>query len=111
MKDDYLADHHITWQLKMNRAPWWGAQFQRMVGLVKQSLYKSIRGANLTWHELEETILDAKITLNNRPLTYLDDDVQLPVLTTNPIMFPHPNVLSIDADAVKSKDLKEREDQ
>ena len=53
MKDermhDYLSRHHITWQFNLSRAPWWGGQFERLVGLVKQALYKSIGGANLTW--------------------------------------------------------------
>ena len=75
---DYLAHLHIIWQFHLSRALWWGGQFERMVGLVKQALYKSTGGANLAWSELEEVILDVEITLNNRPPTYLEDDVQLP---------------------------------
>ena len=59
----------ITWQLNLSRAPWWGGQFERLVGLVKRALYKSMGGANLTWSELEDVILDAEIALNNRPLS------------------------------------------
>ena len=113
MKDermhDYMAHHHITWQFNLSRAPWWGSQFERMVGLVKQAFYKSIGGANLTWGELEETILDAGIAVNNRFLTYLEDDVQLPVLTPNAMMFAQPNLLpEEDADAVENIDLRKR---
>ena len=50
-------------------------------------MYKSTGGANLTWSGLEETILDAEISLNNRPLTYLEDDAQLLVLTPNAMTF------------------------
>ena len=53
MKDermhDYLSRNHITWQFNLSTAPWWGVQFERLVGLVKQALYKSIGGANRTW--------------------------------------------------------------
>ena len=55
---------------------------------MKWALHKSIGGVNLAWSELEEVILDVEITLNNRPLTYLEDDVQLPTLT------PHADVWS-----------------
>ena len=76
MKDermhDYLSRNHITWQVNLSTAPWWGVQFERLVGLVKQALYKSIGGANRTWSELEEVILDAEIALNNRPLSYVE---------------------------------------
>ena len=60
-----------------------GGQFERMVGLVKQALYKTIGRANLRWPQLEEVILDVEIALNNRPLAYQEDDVQLPALTPN----------------------------
>ena len=83
---NYLAHHHIAWQFNLNRALWWGSQFEWMVGLLKQVLYKSIGGANLSWSELEEVILDVEITLNNHPLTYPEDDLQLPTLTPHALI-------------------------
>ena len=50
-----------------------------MVGLMKQCLYKTVGKANLSWQELEEVLLDIEITLNNRPLNYLEDDIQFPI--------------------------------
>ena len=47
----------ITWQFNLSRASWSGGQFERLVGLVKQALYKLIGGDNLTWSALEEVIL------------------------------------------------------
>ena len=58
-----------------------------MVGLMKQCLYKTVGKANLSWQELEEVLLDIKITFNNHPLNYLDDDIQFPVLTPNTLAF------------------------
>lgn len=78
-----------------------------MVGFVRRGLYKSIGGANLALSELEEVILDVEITLSSRPLTYLEDDVQLPILTPYAIMFSQPNQLpEDDLDASESKDLR-----
>ena len=88
---DYLAHQH----------------FERMVGLVKRVLYKSIGGANLAWSELGEVTLDVEITLNNCLLTYLEDDVQLPTLTPHAMMFGQPSQLLEDnPDAIKSKDSR-----
>jgi len=39
---DHLAHQGITWQFNLSGAPWWGGQFERLVGLVKRSLYKGI---------------------------------------------------------------------
>lgn len=32
---NFLAYQGIKWQFNLSRAPWWGGQFERMVGLVK----------------------------------------------------------------------------
>ena len=36
-----LTREQIKWQFNVSRAPWWGGQFERMIGLIKQSLYKT----------------------------------------------------------------------
>ena len=33
--------------------------------------------------EIQKVKLDIKINMNNRPLTYLDDDMEWPILTPN----------------------------
>ena len=52
-----------------------GGQFKRVIGVVKRSLYKSIGNWKLSWHELEELILDIETILNDRPLDYVECDV------------------------------------
>ena len=80
----------VKWKFSLSRAPWWGGQFERMVGLVKQCLYKATGRAKITKQELEEVILDTKINLNNQPLTYIDDDIQFLILTTNILIHGQP---------------------
>ena len=62
---NYLAHQEIRWQFNLSRAPWWGGQFERLVGVVKRALYKSIGRASLTWNELEEVLLDVEMALND----------------------------------------------
>ena len=47
----------------------------------------------LKWKELEEVLLDVEVTLNNRPLSYIEDEVQFPVLTPNTLLFENSNIL------------------
>ena len=54
-----------------------------MIGLTKQSLYKSIGKSLLTRSELEEVLLDVEVNLNNRSLTYIEEDLECSVLTLN----------------------------
>lgn len=58
-----------------------------MIGLVKGTLYKSIGNGLLSWTELQEVLLDIEVALNNRPLDYVDDDVQLPILTPSSLLY------------------------
>ena len=79
--NDWLAKQGIQWQYNLSRAPWWGGQFERLIGVMKQSMYKAIGNGHLRWRKLEEVILDVEKTPNNRPLGYVEDDIQMPVLT------------------------------
>jgi len=64
-----------------------------MVGVVKRSLQKTIGNGFLTWTELEEVILDVEVAVNNRPLSFMEDNVQLPILTPNSLLFGERNAL------------------
>ena len=84
---DLLAGLTIKWQFNQSRAPWWGGQFERLVSLFKAAFTRPLvieRSAGRK--KLEEVVLDVEVALNNRPLTYLDQDIQLPVLTPNSML-------------------------
>lgn len=113
MKDErlqnYLSTNQIKWQFNLSRAPWWGGQFERMIGLVKSALNKTIGNGILRWNELQEVLLDVEITLNNRPLSYLEDDVQFPLLTPNSLLFLKSNLLpELQPHRTESADLRNR---
>ena len=91
--NDYLARHQIIWKFNLSRAPWWGGQFERLIGVVKTAMRKTIGNACLTFDELREVLLDVEIALNGRPLSYVEDDAQLPVLTPHSMLFSQPNIL------------------
>ena len=107
MKDksikNYLAKQGIKWWFNLSQAPWWGGQFKRLVGLVKSAMYKTIGQRNLSRKELQDVIIDVEVALNNRLLDYLENDVQLPVLTPNALLFGQPNVIP----ALKSYNIEE----
>ena len=91
---EYLVTKQVKWKLILSRAPWWGGQFERMVALVKQCLYKATGTAKFTKQELEKVILDTEINLNNRPLMYIDDIVQFLVLRTNILIHGQPIIIA-----------------
>ena len=90
---DYLSRNGITWQFNLSRTPWWGGQFERLVGLVKAALNKAIGSGQLQWKELESVLLSVETTLNDRPLGYVEEDIQTTLLTPNSLLFLQPNQL------------------
>ena len=70
-----------------------GWQFEHLIEVVKQAMYKTIGGATLSWAELSEVILDVEVQVNRRPLSYGEDDVQLPVLAPSSYLFQRSNLL------------------
>ena len=80
-----------------------------MIGLVKQALYKVIGKAKLTFMEMQDVLLDIQITLNNRPLSYCEDDIELPILTPNMLIFGKANYLFQEQpNDIPNKDLRKR---
>ena len=105
----FLARSDITWQFNLSRAPWWGSQFECLIGLVKQALQKSISRGSLNWWEFSEIITDIEVALNGRPLSYVKDDHQLPVLTPNSLLYPQSNVIpDLDVHHIDEHDLRKR---
>ena len=79
----FLNTKGIKQKLDLSRAPWWSGQFERMVGLVKDALYKRVGKLKLEWHKLAKVLTDIETTLNSRPLTCMEEDIEFPVLTSN----------------------------
>ena len=84
---DFLGSEMILWKFNVPKAPLWGGQFERVIGLIKASLYRTIGKPQLTWAELEEVLLDIEIILNNRPLTSIEEEIDYPILTLNSLIF------------------------
>ena len=70
----YLANRQVDWQFIMERAPWLGGFWERLVRSVKRCLKKSVGRSLLTFEELRTLVVEIEATLNNRPLTYIYDD-------------------------------------
>ena len=71
------VDYHLTFNKIKHQL------FERLLGMTKQALYKSLGRTNLRWSVLEEVLLDVEINMNNRPLTYIEEDILHPILIPN----------------------------
>ena len=81
--NNFLGSKGIKWQFNVARAPWWGGFFERLIGLIKSCLMRVLGRAKISFKEFKESLLDVEATLNNRPLTYLDEEFGPEALTPN----------------------------
>ena len=64
----FCAEQGITWKFNLDGTPWWGGFWERLVGMVKSCLKKSIGRENLSFTELLTVLFEVENILNNHPL-------------------------------------------
>ena len=68
---EYLTNLGSEWTFNVERAPWWGGAFERLVKSTKRCLRKLIGRAQVSFDELITLLAEVECVLNSRPLTYV----------------------------------------
>ena len=107
--NNFLSERSVQWKSNLSLAPWWGGQYERLTGLFKRAFYKSVGNGMLTLEKLEDVVLDVEVALNDRPLSYLEDDIELPVLKPNSMLNIKPGQVPVlEAHHLEDKELWKR---
>ena len=72
----YLSNIRVEWKFIIDRAPWWGGFWERMVKSVKRCLRKCIGWTSLNFDELNTLVVEVESVINSWPLTYVHDDAE-----------------------------------
>ncbi|KAH7700920.1 Pao retrotransposon peptidase family protein, partial [Aphelenchoides avenae] len=70
---DFCQRHKIEWQTITELSPWKGAVYERLIGLIKHCLRRSIGRTKPTVVEFSSLLAEAEHTANSRPLSYIAD--------------------------------------
>ena len=73
-----LARRGTEWRFIPKRAPWFGGFWERLIGLTKTSLKKTLGRTHATLESLQTIVVEIEAILNDRPLTYQSSDASDP---------------------------------
>lgn len=83
----YLSGVKIEWIFNIERAPWWGGVFERMVQSTKRCLRKMIGKAKLSHDEMLTAITEVEMIINSRPISYVSpNDLEEPLTPSHLLM-------------------------
>ena len=85
--ESFLTTNRIDWKLITAKAPWQGGFYERLIGMTKTTLFKAIGRSVLRFRELETMLIKVEGLLNNRPLTYQVEELDLEVITPNHLIY------------------------
>ena len=68
---EYLTSLGTDRIFNVERAPWWGGTFDRLVRSTKCCLRKLVGGAQISFDELVTTLGEIESAINSRPLAYV----------------------------------------
>eukprot|EP00112_Aurelia_sp_Birch-Aquarium-sp1_P019023 Seg4627.3 transcript_id=Seg4627.3/GoldUCD/mRNA.D3Y31 product="hypothetical protein" protein_id=Seg4627.3/GoldUCD/D3Y31 len=83
----FVGQKGIIWRFMLEKSPFFGGFYERMVQVVKRCLRKILGSAKLNYEELVTVITEVEGTINSRPLTYIySDDIEEPITPAHLIM-------------------------
>ena len=90
---NYASDKGTKWIFIVEMAPWMGGFYERLVGLVKRALRKTLGRNLLTLVQMQTLIKEIEAVLNSRPLVYVGEDINSTVtLTPRHFLSLNPNI-------------------
>ena len=73
---NFMLNNRIEWKFITPRAPWHGGMYERMIGITKNAFKKVIGKALITKIHLETIVPQIEARINDRPITYITDDIK-----------------------------------
>ena len=101
------------WRYIVEKSPWWGGFYERMVRSVKRCLKKVLRYARLSYEELLTYLIRVEGVLNSRSLTYVYPDQDEPLTPSHLVLGKRiltiPDQEDIDVQSEGRNELLKRE--
>lgn len=76
MEEQFCIKNKIKWKFIVELAPWFGGVYERLIGLVKHCLKRTIDKHILNEGQLRTIVKEIEAVLNCRPLTSVGKDIE-----------------------------------
>lgn len=70
-----LASRSCNWKFIRAQSPWYGGFWERMIALTKNSIKRVLGRAVVTFEELQTLVVEIESSLNDRPITFVSDNL------------------------------------
>lgn len=92
---DTAANYGIRWKWFPERSPWMAGFYERLIQIVKRSMKKALGAALLNDSQLAVAAYEIAATVNRRPLTYVNTDINDRTYLS-PAHFLHPPITATE---------------
>lgn len=83
----YLMLNQIQWKFIPEFSPWMGGVYERIIGIIKESLKKkTVFKTTLTVPHLETVLIEIEAIINSRPLVHVSEDFPAVILTSSRLL-------------------------
>lgn len=109
MANSYFAEHNIVWKFTPEGAPWMGGTYERLVQVTKQAFEKTYGQQVVSEREFLTTIVEIEGIINSRPIVYVDQHLESPVLTPNHFLQVSFPAIPVEIEEVQHKRLSTKQ--
>ena len=85
--ETYFKEITVTWKPILEKSPWWGGFYERLITILKLALQKIVGSAKLNFKELHTVLVQIENMMNTRPLTYLSEENCSEHITPSHLMY------------------------
>ena len=84
---EHLSGLGVKWLFNIEKVPWWGGVFERLIKSSKRCLRKMIGQARFSYDELLTAVIEVEAIINSRPLSYVSStDLEEPLTPSHLMM-------------------------
>ncbi|XP_015608204.1 uncharacterized protein LOC107274007 [Cephus cinctus] len=79
------ATEQIEWKFNPPAAAWWGGFWERLIGVLKKLLRRTLKKSCLNYEEMSTVLIDCEGIINSRPITFVSESENeiMPLATSN----------------------------